>query len=266
MNVETPDLIPTRPVTLHRTWLRKRGEGDPLVMVHGFGGDHNSWRMLIGEAALQRPVFAIDLPGHGRSPGGASTVDALVASVAGAIAEEGIGAAHVVGHSLGGAVSAGLANAADFTMRSLLLFAPAGLGPHINGDFLAGFCSARSEATLAPWMSLLVADPSSMPPVFVQITAETRAQPGIIEAQEQIVEGCFPDGIQVVSIRETLETLDIPITIVFGDADRIIPASHMARLPERIGQHLLIGVGHMPQIEMREAMARLLVDHLRAVA
>lgn len=234
-------------------------------MVHGFGGDHNSWRVLVAAAALPRPVLAIDLPGHGRSPGGATTFGSLVASVAAAIAEEGVTAADIVGHSLGAAVSVGVAETARFTVQSLFLLAPAGLGPDINGAFLAGFCRARSGATLAPWMSLLVADPENIPPVFVQVTAETRAQPGVMEAQEQIVQGIFPDGTQVFSIRKTLETLTIPIRVVFGDADRIIPHRHMAGLPGTIAQHLFAGVGHMPQIEVREPVARLLVEHLRAV-
>ncbi len=250
---------------LHRAWLRKRGQGNPLVMVHGFGGDLNSWRVLVAAAALSRPVLAIDLPGHGRSPGGATTFDALVSSVAAAIAEEGVTAADVVGHSLGAAVAAGLAETARFAVQSLFLLAPAGLGPDINGEFLTGFCGARSAAALVPWMSMLVADPDCIPPVFVEVTAETRAQPGVMEAQEQIAHGVFPDGVQVFSIRKTLESLNIPIRVVFGDADRIIPHRHMAGLPGTIAQHLLVGVGHMPQIEVREPVARLLVEHLSAV-
>ena len=255
----------TPPIRLHRSWLRKRGQGDPLVMVHGFGGDLNSWRVLVAAAALPRPVLAIDLPGHGRSSGGAASFESIVASVAAAIADEGVTAADIVGHSLGAAVSVGVAETANFAVRSLFLLSAAGLGPDINGAFLAGFCRARSEATLAPWMSLLVADPQSIPSAFVQVTAETRAQPGVVEAQEQIVQGLFADGTQVFSIRKALETLAIPIRVVFGGADRIIPARHMAGLPGTIAQHLFAGIGHMPHIEVREPVARLLVEHLRAV-
>ena len=248
---------------LHRVWLRK-GLGDPVVMIHGFGGDNNAWRVLAAGAGLSRPILAIDLPGHGQSSGGAATLDAMAAAVAATLAEEGVTAADLVGHSLGAAVAVAVAEAARFTVRSLFLISPAGLGPDINGEFLSGFCRARSEATLAPWMALLVADPASIGPAFIRITAETRAQNGVAEAQQQVADDLFPDGTQVFSVRKAIESLPVPIRVVFGGADRIIPPRHMAGLPGTIAQHLFPGVGHMPQIEAREPVARLLVEHLRA--
>ena len=251
------------PAVLHRVRLRK-GQGDPVVMVHGFGADHNSWRMLAAGAALSRPILAIDLPGHGRSPGGATSLANMASGVAAALAEEGVTAADLVGHSLGAAVAVAVAAPADFRVRSLFLLSPAGLGPDINADFLAGFCNARNEDDLAPWMALLVADPASLHPAFTQVTAATRAQPGVAAAQEQIARTVFPDGKQAFSVRDALEGLAVPTEVVFGAADRIIPARHMAGLPGRIAQHLLPGVGHMPQVEARDAVALLLVEHLRA--
>ena len=249
--------------TLHRAWLRK-GEGDPVVMIHGFGGDHNAWRVLAASAALSRPILGIDLPGHGQSGGGVASLDAMAAAVAATLADEGVTAADLVGHSLGAAVAVAVAEAARFTVRSLFLLAPAGLGPDINGDFLSGFCRARSEATLAPWMALLVADPASLAPAFIRVTAETRSRPGVADAQEQVAQTMFPDGTQVFSVRKVLEGLAMPIRIVVGGADRIIPARHSVGLPGTIAQHVFPGVGHMPQVEAREPVARLLVEHLRA--
>lgn len=128
-----------------------------------------------------------------------------------------------------------------------------------DGDFLAGFCRARSEATLAPWMSLLVADPDSIPPVFVQVTAETRTQPGVIEAQDRIVRGVFPDGTQIFSIRPMLEAATVPIRVVFGGADRIIPARHMAGLPGTIARHLFPSLG---QLKVPDALAAINSSHV----
>ena len=231
-------------------------------MIHGFGGDHNSWRMLVAAASLPRPVLAIDLPGHGRSPAGATTFEPMVQAVADAIMSEDIKAADLIGHSLGAAVAAGVAETRRIAARSLFLLAPAGLGPDINADFLAGFCAARNTAALAPWMTMLVADPASLPPVFVEVTAEARAQPHAAEAQERVAAGVFPAGKQVFSIRPFLRRTAIPTRIVFGAADQIIPATHMDGLPEAIARHTLADVGHMPQIEALDRVAPLLVAHL----
>ena len=231
-------------------------------MVHGFGGDLNSWRVLVAAAALSRPVLAIDLPGHGRSSAGATSFDALVDAVAAAVVQEGVTVADMVGHSLGAAIAVGVAASARFQVRSLFLVAPAGLGPEINHEFLVGFCRAETMADLAASMSLLVADPDHIPPVFVHVTADTRAQPGVKDAQEAMVRTLFPEGAQAFSIRETLGSLTLPIVVVFGDADRIIPSRHVSDLPATITRHVLPSIGHMPQIEARDAVARLLADHL----
>ena len=235
-------------------------------MIHGFGGDHNAWRMLVAAAALPRPVLAVDLPGHGRSPAGATGFAAIVQQVADAIAVQGVIAAHVAGHSLGAAVAVGVAQAGRFDARSLFLVAPAGLGAEIDGDFLTGFCQARDQAELAPWMSRLVADPASIPPVFVEVTAASRAEPGVADAQLHLAQSLFSNGEQAFSIRAALAEIAVPSLIVVGSADRIIPPSHSQGLPTRIVRYVLDGIGHMPQIEAVDAVARLLTAHVGAIA
>jgi pimeloyl-ACP methyl ester carboxylesterase len=114
---------------LYRTWLRQ-GEGRPLVLVHGFGADLNTWRPLIGSLRTNRPILGIDLPGHGRSPAAASpSLAGFAEAVADALVAEGIDSADLIGHSLGAAVVTRLADGATFDLRSLFLIAPAGLHP-----------------------------------------------------------------------------------------------------------------------------------------
>ncbi len=263
--VPMPAAAAAAPGALNRAWLR-RGEGDPIVMLHGFGGDLNAWRVLAGAADFRRPILAVDLPGHGGSPDGGATLADLAAAVAAALDEEGVTAADLVGHSLGAAVAVALAETARFTARSLFLLSPAGLGPDINGAFLDGFTRARSEAALAPWMRLLVADEAAVGPALVRITAEARAKPGVADAQARIAGALFPDGTQGFDVRRALGALPMPVRVVFGAADRIVPARHCAALPGTVAVHTLPGVGHMPFLEAREAVARILAEHLRSAA
>ncbi len=59
----------------------------------------------------------------------------------------------------------------------------------------------------------------------------------------------FPDGTQAFSIRSAFERLTIPVKIVFGAEDRIIPAHHALGLPGQVAVHAFPGLGHMPHLE-----------------
>jgi len=248
---------------LHRLWLRQ-GEGAPLVFLHGFGADLNGWRPLLGHIRSRRPVLALDLPGHGQSPhSGEADLESLVEASAATLAQEQVSAAHLVGHSLGGAVASALAERRGFRALSLALIAPAGLGPAINGAFLAGFLQAGDEASLALWMRLLVTDAAALGPALVKTTLRQRAEAGVADAQRQIAQGLFPESAQAFSVRESLARLQCPAKIIFGGRDAIIAPDHAAGLPGLIAQHVFAGVGHLPHLEARREVARL-IDELVA--
>src|SRR5512138_3800323 len=79
--------------------------GPPLVLVHGAGGSQRHWAEEV-RALPGRRVIALDLPGHGRSPGPApGTVAGLARSVLGLLDALGLETAVVAGHSMGGAVA-----------------------------------------------------------------------------------------------------------------------------------------------------------------
>ncbi len=249
---------------LHRLWLN-RGEGAPIVFIHGFGADLNGWRPLIGRLPARYSALAVDLPGHGGSPYlGEASLAALTAAVASAVAGEGVSAAHLVGHSLGGAVAAALTARTGFRALSLALIAPAGLGPEVNGAFVAGFLRARSEASLTPWMRELVADPEALGPALVKTTLRQRAEGALVEAQARIAEGLFPDGAQAIDIRPLLSEPAFPIKLIIGVEDRITPARQAEGLSGLIALHRLARVGHMPHLEAAAETARLLTELVRA--
>ena len=79
------------------------GSGIPAVLVHGFGGDLNSWALTQSELGATRVVHAMDLPAHGGStiPAEPVTVELLARSVSEALDVIGVSRAHWMGHSLG---------------------------------------------------------------------------------------------------------------------------------------------------------------------
>ena len=95
--------------------------GVPAVLIHGFGGDLNSWLFNQDALAMERAVHLIELPGHGGSDLVASGggVGELAATVGAAMATLELGSAHLIGHSLGGALAIEIARAAPRSARAM---------------------------------------------------------------------------------------------------------------------------------------------------
>lgn len=259
----TAPLPPARATAGPLVTLRD-GAGPPVVLIHGFGADRDGWRPFAQARASGRRLLALDLPGHGEAPppaepAFAALVEDLLGRLGDALAEP----FDLVGHSLGAALAAGIADAGALPVRSLFLIAPAGLGPEIHHGFIEGFCRARSEAALKAWMRLLVEDEAVLAPGFVRRTAQARADGRLGEAQARLATALFPDGTQGFDIRAALRRFPGPISVVHGTADRIIPVRHCDGLPGEVALHRLAGTGHLPQIERAAQVALILERHLR---
>lgn len=249
---------------LNHVWLRQ-GEGRAIVLVHGFGADLNNWRPLLAGGPVDAPVLALDLPGHGGSPRRAPhDLDEIAEDVEATLAALGVGPMLLAGHSFGGAVAATVAARGNADIRALALIAPAGLGPEINGAFLEGFLRAKSEASLLPWLRLLVADESVLSRLFVNATLAQAQDAELRAAQAAIADRFFADGTQVFTIRSLLGGLRIPVRVIVGANDRIIPAGQTAGLPGEVALHVFSGTGHMPQVERREQVLKILLEMARA--
>jgi len=255
---------PSRGAALNREWLAP-GEGAPIVLVHGFGADLNGWRPLVRHFAPGRPALALDLPGHGKSAAlEAPDLESLAAALDAALSEEGLGAAHLVGHSLGAAVAVAFAARHPKLARSLTLLAPGGLGPDFNGAFLEGFLRAHSEASLAPWLRLLATDEAALGGAMAKTTLRQRRETGVGAAQQRLAAALFPGGVQAFDVRERLARFAGPAKVIFGLDDRIIPPHHAHGLPGSVAVHLFANIGHMPHFEARDEMAQLIQDNVAA--
>lgn len=245
---------------LNAVWLR-RGTGVPVVMLHGFSADHNNWRGLIAGGRSDWPALAIDLPCHGQSPRAApGHLDEIAELVEATLAAEHSGPAVLAGHSFGGALAARLASRAQLDIRGLCLFAPAGLGPEINGPFTEGILRAKVAESLRPWLELLVHDPAAISEVFVRAALQQRSDDGLMAAMQAFAGRFFPDGTQSFSVRGELARLPHLIRVVFGRQDRILPFAATNALPGNVALHALDACGHMPHIEHPELALRILSE------
>src|SRR5215472_1650887 len=116
-------------------------DGQVVLLIHGYGGDRNSWLFVQQPLAEQHRVYALDLPGHGTSSKdvGDGSLPVLAGAVVSVLDAIGADRAHLVGHSLGGAVAIAVAARDPGRIASLTLIAPAGFGAQINAAYLRDF-------------------------------------------------------------------------------------------------------------------------------
>jgi len=252
----------TAPGQLNAVWLREGEAGRlPVVLIHGYAADLNSWRGLFAGASLGHPILALDLPGHGNSPRVVpESIDEIAASVEATLASLGVTSCLLVGHSLGGAVATVTAARGVVDVRSLLLISSGGLGPQVNGAFITGLVGAKSEASIVPWLKLLVADESHLTKPFINATVAQATDVELRDTQEAIGARFFADGTQTFEVRSSIASLAIPVRLIFGVEDRVIPVAHAHGLPGKVGVHIFAGCGHMPQIEERAAVLQILKE------
>ena len=241
------------------------GTGTPVVFLHGFGAEQAAWLPLVARIAVPNQMLAADLAGHGAASARAvAGFDALVDDMAQRLGEAGITSAHLVGHSLGAAVAVALADRGNLDIRSLTLMAPAGLGPWINGDFIAGFVGAKSEAALRVWMQNLVHAPERLGDAMVRAAFAARSGPSPSDALAALAQTLFEADTQLFSIRSALQRLNCTCRVIFGQNDAILRPIDANGLPGAVALHRLDSVGHLPQVEAASLVGRLITETIRS--
>jgi pyruvate dehydrogenase E2 component (dihydrolipoamide acetyltransferase) len=239
----------------------------PVVLVHGFGADLNGWMFTQPVLAETRRAVALDLPGHGGSTkqlDKAVDGESFAADIDRAFAVLGIERVHLVGHSMGGAIALVFALRQPDRVASLTLIAPAGLGPEINGDFIGGFVRAQRRREMQEVLSLLVHDPALVSRAMIEDVLRYKRLDGVQAALEAIAEEWFPNGSQRVGLAATLDGLRMPVQLIWGRDDRIIPAAHAEAVAGLVPVHILDAAGHLPHMEKAGEVNRLIARFIAA--
>ncbi len=232
-------------------YLKMGDGGVPVVFIHGFGGDLNSWMFNQPALSEDRATYAVDLPGHGGSTKDVGNGDAqeMVRAVVELLDALDIEKAHLVGHSLGGATALLLALRHPARALSVTALCTAGLGDDINMDFINGFIGGKRRKDLKPVLELLMSDPSLISKDMINDVLKFKRLDGAEAALTTIRDTVFAGGRQAGSLRSHLAGLRVPCQVIWGRDDRIIPASHGDGLPADIKVHILDGAGHMAHME-----------------
>ena len=245
-----------------------RGFGDSVVLLlHGFGGDLDNWMFNLDSLAEKHRLLALDLPGHGQSV--KTNVDPSLSGMATFVRKFldvlSVSSVHVVGHSMGGAIAMQLASDSPETVKSLGLICSAGLGPDINSDYLRGFVEAQSQQELKLVLEQLFADESLVNLQLVNDLLNYKRIDGVEATLNALSETLISAGEQTF-LTDNIVASGIPVLVIWGKQDRIIPVSHAQNFSAAGGYCVEVEIfdsaGHMVQMEKAYEVNRSLLNFL----
>ncbi len=232
-----------------------------IVLVHGFGSDARSWTMNQPALAAAATVYALDLPGHGVSPvhdlGGLDRVTAIVAEAIAVLSPEPV---HLVGHSMGGAIALRLAELHPARLRALTLIAPAGVGESHNTAFIPALLAMEDAASAEVALRMLVVHPALLNRQIIEGVLAARNQPHVHAAWQKARLVLSEVRARQAEARAALAGLSMPVEIIWGEQDAVLPPVGPDEVPPGVRLHLIPNAGHVPQMEAMKAVNRLIAD------
>jgi pimeloyl-ACP methyl ester carboxylesterase len=265
--VNYADIGPTAPVPPGR---------EPVVLVHGLGGQWQNWLENIPRAALERRVIAVDLPGFGLSPmprkeitisGYGRTVNALCEQL-------GLGVVELVGNSMGGYIAAEVAIQFPQRVDRLILVSAAGIS---SAELAARpiMTLGRIAMAVTTWSAARDLQIASRPKSRHLALALVARYPSRLKADlayEGFFKGTgkpgFEDALRACldyDFRDRLPEISRPTLIVWGEQDSIIPvkdAHEFERLIPDSRKVVMAETGHISMAERPVAFNDLMMDFL----
>jgi len=246
-------------------YLKQGDGGQPAVLVHGFTGNLNNWLFNQAPLASDRTVYALDLPGHGLSSKdvGDGSLETFADVLHAWLDAVGLPRVHLVGHSLGGGIVLALALKHPDRLLSCTLIASAALGSEVDADYVDGVVNADRRKQLKPYLERLFADPSLVTRQLVDDVLKFKRVDGVREALTAVADSFIAEGKQTLVLRERLGEIPVPILVIWGDKDRVLPRSHAEALPGGCEVEILSDCGHMVQMEASAEVNRLIARFLQ---
>ncbi|MEO5756515.1 MAG: alpha/beta fold hydrolase [Mesorhizobium sp.] len=247
-------------------YAAEQGAGSKaIVLLHGFGGSHDLWREVAASLASDARILAYDLPGHGLSfdfPG-AGPAKVAAKAVLADLSARGLKRVHLVGHSMGGAVAALIALAAPEKVASLTLLAPGGFGQEINGPLLRRYAASVDKDDIRACLAAMSGSQGLPLQHSVDVLAEMRGRPGQREKLVETAAAMTRDDRQGVIPRDQLDTLNMPVMVVWGTDDAVLPFTQADDLPPHFHVHHVLQAGHLLAEEAPDLIAEIIRRTIR---
>lgn len=251
---------PTTAGALHYTHNGVPSAGPHLVLIHGAGGEARcwpgSWRLArAAEASIglsistdksritNHSIYALDLPGHGRSEGPALTTITALADVAEEfLAGIDLNRAVLVGHSMGGAIALEVAARTNPRVAAQIIVASAAkIG--VTEEILSGL---QSDFEKTVDFIVKYSFDRSASPFFPRKAREYSLATGSAATHADFL------ACSTFDLRDRLAAITLPTLVIAAETDRMVPYKHSAGLAAALPNALLTTIeasGHYPQLE-----------------
>ena len=224
-----------------RYWME--GEGTPVILIHGLSNCVEDWLLNFKALAEHHQVYALDLLGHGKTgkPLSASyTISDLSRFVIDFMNAVEIKRAHIIGHSLGGAIALTIAIHYPAYLNKLVLVDSAGLGQECSnvlrlasvpgfGEVLAALVMGGSLEKRISMQRKSWPDPEIVPDEMIQLKYDATFWADISKTYFKTLRAfCNVRGVKksiFMPITESLPSLETPILVVWGEQDDMLPVS-----------------------------------------
>ena len=252
-------------------YLERKGDGETIVLVHGFGANKDNWIRFAHHIPEQYRIIAFDMAGHGdnsRFEDRTYTADYITSTFAEAADAMGLERFHIAGNSMGGYISMLYTAGNPGRVRTMCLIDAAGL---------ISQTPQPSDLQLALEKGLSPLTPSTREEFSVLLEYAFYKKPFIpwpitsVLADRAVESGDFTRKMwkdfhsDPIDVFPMLPGLDLPVLVIWGDRDRVLHVSTTSVLESSLKDTetiILKDCGHMPMLERPEETAGYYVSFL----
>jgi len=251
-----------------RIYWEEQGTGDPLLLIMGLGATHDLWHRVVPMVAPRYRTILLDNRGAGKSdaPAGPYTIPQMADDALAVLDVAGVARARVFGASMGGMIAQELALAHPERVHSLILGCTACGGTHVVlADREVGAALA-ARATLPPAESIRL----TVPYIYDASTSRDRVEEDVLlRIRTAISNEAFAAQYQGIrswaGTHERLPQLKMPVLVIHGETDRLVPPENghiVARAIPQAELVMLPNASHIFFTDQPEASEKAIVGFL----
>lgn len=266
----------TTTIDIEMTYIERKGTGPTVMLIHGFSSNKDTWLRFADYLPEDYHVIAPDLAGHGDSSTAESYDLELQADRLHVLAGKlGIEQFHIVGNSMGGAISTIYATKYPSQLKSLTLMDAAGLDGKNKSEYFTILETgtnpliATDKDSFEFRMDMVMAQPPILPwPIRPALVRDTVAR---AELNYEIFDDMIAtrERLSGDTYKQIIKTaVEMPTLIMWGEQDRVLDVSAVDTFKTVIPQakvEIFKGVGHLPMLEIPKDSAHALADFINSL-